>query len=371
MTIAAMRYTPRSKSNGQNLFRAVSDGIQTRDAAVRYGLPVSRSGMCKCPFHQDKNPSMKVDKRFHCFGCQADGDVIDFTSRLFGFNRIAAAKKLAADFGIRWSDHARWDYVPVKKQRKITEEEILKHRVSHCYSELCDYRNLLVRWQEEYAPKGPEDEFHPLFVEALIRLPEVENDLDILWDGPDSEKKTIIKEMESRKEKEVRAMDGAISVPVYYENGIYARDHKELELFRNSHMENINCKKAIEESIARNFDGMRLNKSAVTHVLDQYGAERVSLVLAATVQTKSWDGRFSNQNKDWAFSVRMPDARPDSDYDRRDAYAVTSHPAVLDGFINHVRREIRERSLPSIHEELKAPAGNAQKPPSRQAEIER
>ena len=38
--------------------------------------------MCVCPFHDDKNPSMKVDRRFHCFGCQADGDVIDFVSRL-------------------------------------------------------------------------------------------------------------------------------------------------------------------------------------------------------------------------------------------------------------------------------------------------
>ncbi|MFQ9660859.1 MAG: hypothetical protein ACLR0M_03860 [[Clostridium] symbiosum] len=27
---------------------------------------------------------MKVDRRFHCFGCQADGDVIDFASRFHG-----------------------------------------------------------------------------------------------------------------------------------------------------------------------------------------------------------------------------------------------------------------------------------------------
>ncbi|WP_431190077.1 CHC2 zinc finger domain-containing protein [Collinsella aerofaciens] len=35
-----------------------------------------------CPFHNDKNPSMKVDKRLHCFVCQADGDTVDFASRL-------------------------------------------------------------------------------------------------------------------------------------------------------------------------------------------------------------------------------------------------------------------------------------------------
>lgn len=43
--------------------------------------------MACCPFHDDKHPSMKVDRRFHCFGCQADGDVIDFTARLFGLNK--------------------------------------------------------------------------------------------------------------------------------------------------------------------------------------------------------------------------------------------------------------------------------------------
>ena len=78
-----------------NVYNAVKSSITTRQAAELYGLTVNRKGMCKCPFHEDKNPSMKVDKRFHCFGCQADGDVIEFTSRLFGFNKKAAALKLA------------------------------------------------------------------------------------------------------------------------------------------------------------------------------------------------------------------------------------------------------------------------------------
>ena len=111
-------------------------------------------------------------------------------------------------------------------------------------------------------------------------------------------------------------------------------------------------RKAIEAAISRDFDGIRLRKTAADEVLDTYGAERVSLVLAATVQTKSWDGRFSQQNKDWAFTIRMPDNRPEMDYDRRDAYAVTSHPAVLDGFINLARRGIQERSKVSVRDDV-------------------
>ena len=48
-----------------NLFEAVKQSVTTRQAAERYGIRVGRNGMCVCPFHNDKNPSMKVDRRFH------------------------------------------------------------------------------------------------------------------------------------------------------------------------------------------------------------------------------------------------------------------------------------------------------------------
>ena len=69
-----------------NLFESVKDTVSTRAAAEMYGLQVDRKGFCKCPFHADKNPSMKTDKRYHCFGCNADGDVIAFAARLFSLS---------------------------------------------------------------------------------------------------------------------------------------------------------------------------------------------------------------------------------------------------------------------------------------------
>ena len=351
-----------------SIFDDVKSTITTRDAAQRYVLTVSRNGMCRCPFHDDKNPSMKVDKRFHCFGCQADGDVIEFTARLFGFNRKAACCKLASDFGITQQEKT----LRVIHTRGVppSDDQILRHQIAHYTRELSNEYQLLKAWRQAYAPKVPEEEWDPRFVEAVKRLPEVECDLDILLSGDPVDKEQIVRERMNRNQKEVRPMSASIT-PVYYENGAYARDHKELELFRSSHTENIHCKKAIEESIAKNFDGFRLNRRAVTDVLDQYGPERVSLVLAATVQVKHWDGRFSNENKDWAFTVRMPEGREETAYDRRDAYAVTSHPAILDGFISHARRDISERSKVSIREELKRPAVSMPKPAMKQNEMER
>lgn len=46
-----------------------------------YGISINRAGFCRCPFHPEKTASMKIyPQSFHCFGCGAGGDVIDFVS---------------------------------------------------------------------------------------------------------------------------------------------------------------------------------------------------------------------------------------------------------------------------------------------------
>ena len=82
-----------------SIYEHVKGLVTTREAADHYGLKVNRNGMACCPFHKDHHPSLKLDKRFHCFGCGADGDVVDFTARLFGMSPYFAAQKLAEDFG--------------------------------------------------------------------------------------------------------------------------------------------------------------------------------------------------------------------------------------------------------------------------------
>lgn len=83
-----------------NIFELVKSCLTTRQAAESYGIQVSRNGMCRCPFHDDHTPSMKVDRRYYCFGCGATGDVIDFAGKLLRLSPYEAAKRLAQDFGI-------------------------------------------------------------------------------------------------------------------------------------------------------------------------------------------------------------------------------------------------------------------------------
>ena len=80
-------------------FKTIKGLVTAREAAEHYGLTVNSRGMALCPFHDDHNPSMKLDERFHCFGCGEDGDVIDFTAKYFNLSLREAAEKLLADFG--------------------------------------------------------------------------------------------------------------------------------------------------------------------------------------------------------------------------------------------------------------------------------
>ena len=100
-------------------------------------------------------------------------------------------------------------------------------------------------------------------------------------------------------------MEQMKQIPVYRQTGMYAREHGELDQFRQSNVANIACRAAIEKAISENFDGMRLRADAVAQVLSEFGADRVQFVLANTVRQKSWDGRFSRENKAWAaaFSI--------------------------------------------------------------------
>ena len=70
-----------------NVFEAVKQSVTTRQAAERYGIKVNRNGMCVCPFHNDRNPSMKVDRRFYCFGCGATGDIQERAALITGHGK--------------------------------------------------------------------------------------------------------------------------------------------------------------------------------------------------------------------------------------------------------------------------------------------
>ena len=128
-------------------FAQIKQAVTTRQAAEAYGLSVNSRGMCRCPFHNDHTPSMKVDETFYCFGCGAVGDVITFTARLFGISVGSAARKLEVDFGIVGGD--------VAVIRKSPSQRKFEDWVYHAREVLREYNLLLVKWKSR--PPNPGD----------------------------------------------------------------------------------------------------------------------------------------------------------------------------------------------------------------------
>ena len=186
------------------LFSLIKESVTTRQAAEVYGLKVSRNGMTCCPFHPDRTPSMKVDARFHCFGCGADGDVINVVEQLFHLQLFDAAKKLAEDFHIDISSYLKKTtdkkkspgFMPYHPDEQMLAEELAVIRqkaaqknldawMAHAQDVLIRYSFLLRDWKERYAPRIEDTDWHPLFVEACCQEAWMTHLIDLTYEtGP-------------------------------------------------------------------------------------------------------------------------------------------------------------------------------------------
>ena len=190
---------------GESVFEVVKQSVTVREAAELYGIAVGRSGMACCPFHDDRHPSMKVDARFHCFGCGADGDVIDFTARLYDLSPKEAAEKLAQDFGLSYDNKAppRRSYV-----RQKSEAQVRKEKREHGWRVLTDYYHLLRKWEADYSPKMPDEDPHPRFLEAIQKKDYMAYLLDTFLDSSTEEQDQWIAEHTA----EISAIEGRVNI---------------------------------------------------------------------------------------------------------------------------------------------------------------
>ena len=129
--------------------------------------------------------------------------------------------------------------------------------------------------------------------------------------------------------------------PVYRQTWSYAVEHGELEEYRASRKLDEECKVTVEETFLQNYDGMHLNLDIVRPLAEQYGLERMTFILANTIQQASEDGSFSRDNRLWASGVSI-DEDIVNGADRNRYLSIGIHPALLDGFISMFRREIPE-----------------------------
>ena len=244
---------------------------------------------------------------------------------------------------------------------KQPPEEILNHTYEYTIRE-----DILMTMEEIELPREQ--------AEALLSSPSPLADVYQHFSNLDTGYMDLIRDsIETRAQEKAQEQQALYQSPIYLHDGPYAREHGELEQYRASRKANFACKEAIETAIREGFDGMHLNQDAVKSVLERFSAERVSYVLANTIQQNDWDARFSPSNRSWAATVPMFEPK-----ERRNEYTVTSHPAVLDGFVRLFRQEREAKreqvsqtaEKPSIRERLAAkpaPQKPAVRPKDREA----
>ncbi|MDA2925665.1 CHC2 zinc finger domain-containing protein [Acidobacteria bacterium AH-259-G07] len=95
------------KENWVN-FKKVKEEVRFQAILDRYGVKLKstngRELLGHCPFHEDKNPSFRVNTQkrvFYCFGCGAKGNVLDFVSQKEVVSIREAALLLSEWFDMR------------------------------------------------------------------------------------------------------------------------------------------------------------------------------------------------------------------------------------------------------------------------------
>ena len=176
-----------------SVFETVKANVTVRQAAERYGLKATRSGMCCCVFHDDRHPSMKLnDRYYYCFGCHESGDVISLVSKLTGLTPYDAAIRLAEDFHLNSGDDAR----PV---REIVTPV-------YCSCVLRAYKEQLKERMSELAPADEEDSLSDEFCEAVKECANVHILLEMLSStDPDDEREAVAELMENNRLAEIEA----------------------------------------------------------------------------------------------------------------------------------------------------------------------
>ena len=181
-----------------NIFSEVKAHLTARQVAESYGLYVRRNGTACCPFHDDRHPSMKVDKNYHCFACGASGDAIDYTARMYGLSQYDAAKKLIEDFNLP----IHTETISKKEKERLHREKEERMRIIRIKKRFSRWRRKTVDLLKEalvqiddsgqvFCAKAPDVMFSDDYAMMLHAEPIINFWLDILCMGSEQEQKEL------------------------------------------------------------------------------------------------------------------------------------------------------------------------------------
>lgn len=164
--------------------QTIKDRLTMREVLEHYGYSAKRR--MPCPLHNGKDNNFEVkEKSWRCYSHCGNGDTISFVQKLFGLSFPDTLKKIDLDFDLNLYGEHTFDEIRRShyKQKQIQAERERKKRekeqAENEYWAVFDEWVRLDRNKTLYAPKTPDEEWHPLFVEALQKLAYQEYLLDM------------------------------------------------------------------------------------------------------------------------------------------------------------------------------------------------
>lgn len=65
--------------------KQIKEQLRIETVLNEYGIAINKNKHCKCPFHKDDKPSLRIypeTNTYTCFGCDKTGDVIQFIQEI-------------------------------------------------------------------------------------------------------------------------------------------------------------------------------------------------------------------------------------------------------------------------------------------------
>ncbi len=156
----------------------IRQAVTVRDAAVALGLNPDRRWRCRCVWHEDSHPSLKLydgEKGCWCFACHNGGDVIDLTMQALGVPLKGAVAWLNETFRLGLERNAPSDRKAVEAARKAAEKrkrkrEARERQVRERFDLWCDTVGMTKQTEAlltALEPKVYGEDFSDAFCKAL------------------------------------------------------------------------------------------------------------------------------------------------------------------------------------------------------------
>lgn len=169
--------------NANDLAQAIKQSVTARQIAEHYGLEPNRAGFVRCPFHSgDHQASLKLydgSGGFCCYGCKAQGSVIDFVMRLNGCKFMDACKAINDDFSLCLPIGSNLSYREKKRRSKeiLTAKERWRERertgeeLDRRYWQAFDLWRVAELTATRYRPDKLDGKIIPGYANAVRELP--------------------------------------------------------------------------------------------------------------------------------------------------------------------------------------------------------